>query len=129
MNTPNQKTKPNQKNKNKNCKHPGSPYINLFDAGVAAASMTADSTRAATSTGATASGPDPRLAELLALPELAQIRELVRSQPHMLQPLLEQLAVTRPDVLEVSALFFVFCFGYATGFCLYGLDLDDDKQQ
>ncbi|KAJ3396353.1 hypothetical protein HDV05_003183, partial [Chytridiales sp. JEL 0842] len=75
-----------------------SPYINLFEAGAAQAQS------ARPGTGAGAAADPAAAASLQALqnsPQFNQIRQLVQAQPHLLQPLLQQLGASNPQLLQL----------------------------
>lgn len=72
--------------------NPGGQYVNLFDAAAAQAEPTA---------AAGAGAADPTLEFLRNSPQFLQLRQLVQSQPHLLQPLLQQLGQSNPQLLQL----------------------------
>ncbi|KAJ3141496.1 hypothetical protein HK101_003372, partial [Irineochytrium annulatum] len=77
------------------------PYVNLFDAGVAATQQS----RGGGGAGAAAGGAPnaaamQQVAGLRNSPQFQQIRQLIRSQPQLLQPLLQQLSETNPQLVQ-----------------------------
>ncbi|KAJ3115958.1 hypothetical protein HDU96_010752 [Phlyctochytrium bullatum] len=73
----------------------GSAYINLFDAAAAAAATQQSGNRQ----GAGAESLS-RLLEMRNSPQFQEFRNLIRSQPQLLQPLLQQLGQTQPELLQ-----------------------------
>lgn len=69
-------------------------YVNLFDAAAAAA--------AAPNTAAP--GGDLSLEMLRNSPQFQQLRQLVQQQPQLLQPLLQQIGQTNPELLQVCSI-------------------------
>ncbi|KAJ3028260.1 UNVERIFIED_CONTAM: hypothetical protein HDU68_002067 [Siphonaria sp. JEL0065] len=77
-------------------------YVNLFEAG-AAASRPATAAGAAGTTGAAGAlgGADlERMNALRNSPEFAQFRQLIQAQPQLLQPMLQQLGASQPELLR-----------------------------
>ncbi|KAI8621950.1 XPC-binding domain-containing protein [Chytriomyces sp. MP71] len=80
-------------------------YMNLFEAGAAAAAASRPGT-AAGATGAAAGGV-PSAADLEAMTQLRnsaqfqQFRQLIAAQPQLLQPMLQQLGQSQPELLRV----------------------------
>ncbi|KAI8621487.1 XPC-binding domain-containing protein [Chytriomyces sp. MP71] len=80
-------------------------YMNLFEAGAAAAAAS----RPGTGTGApgAAAGGAPSVADLEAMNQLRnsaqfqQFRQLIAAQPQLLQPMLQQLGQSQPELLRV----------------------------
>ncbi|KAJ3290853.1 hypothetical protein HDU79_002923 [Rhizoclosmatium sp. JEL0117] len=74
----------------------GDGYVNLFEAGAAAASRP---------TTAAADAPAPvdleRMNALRNSPEFQQFRNLIQAQPHLLQPMLQQIGQSQPELLRV----------------------------
>ncbi|KAJ3384161.1 hypothetical protein HDU84_003102 [Entophlyctis sp. JEL0112] len=69
-------------------------YVNLFEAGAAAARDTAANTTNTTS-------DLDRIAALASTPEFQQFRQLIQAQPQLLQPMLQQLGQSQPELLRV----------------------------
>ncbi|KAJ3378558.1 hypothetical protein HDU84_007484 [Entophlyctis sp. JEL0112] len=70
-------------------------YVNLFEAGAAAA-------RDASSGNSTNPATDlDRITALANTPEFQQFRQLIHAQPHLLQPMLQQLGQSQPELLRV----------------------------
>ncbi|KAJ3038484.1 hypothetical protein HDV00_000581 [Rhizophlyctis rosea] len=72
-------------------------YVNLFEAAAAAAHQQQQGSGA--SAGAEAGGATADL--LRNNPQFQQMRQLIRTQPQLLQPLLPQLATTQPQLLQL----------------------------
>ena len=73
--------------------------MNLFEAGARAASA---GVGGAPATAAATSGAANPLAGLMQHPQFQRMRELISTQPHLIQPLLQQIAQTNPQLLRVN---------------------------
>lgn len=75
---------------------------NLFEAAAAAASQPQGAGAGAGAGGAAAGGGSGELAALRNTPIFAQLRTLVQQNPALLQPFLQQLGASNPELLSVS---------------------------
>ncbi|GAA6010277.1 hypothetical protein JCM11491_006243 [Sporobolomyces phaffii] len=73
---------------------------NLFEAAAVAGSRPADAA-ASTATSAAAAAPSSELAALRSTPIFAQLRTLVQQNPALLQPFLQQLGASNPELLTL----------------------------
>ena len=73
------------------------PPLNLFDAAAQHVSQTRNAPQSRSQTAAAGLN----LAAFQSSPQFQQIRQLVQTQPHLLQPLLQQLGQTNPQLLQL----------------------------
>ncbi|KAJ3101940.1 hypothetical protein HK100_004449, partial [Physocladia obscura] len=78
-------------------------YVNLFEAGAAAAARpAAGAPGAAAAPGAAPTAADlERITALTNNPDFQQFRQLVQAQPQLLQPMLQQIAQSQPELLRL----------------------------
>ncbi|KAJ3239401.1 hypothetical protein HDU81_006079 [Chytriomyces hyalinus] len=74
-------------------------YVNLFEAGAAASRP--GTAAGAGATGAPSAADLEQIAALRNSPEFQQFRQLIAAQPQLLQPMLQQLGQSQPELLRI----------------------------
>jgi len=97
--------------------------INLFTAAAAAASQgNNNNNNGGGGEGNAASGGANALSFLRTNPQFQQLRQLVQTQPHLLQPLLQQLGQSNPQLLQVSVFLLISYIFHIDFFCVSFFD-------